>query len=182
MTIFAMYFYVWMCLQRVLTSTRSHETWTSTLFRITSWMWRSATSSQSWYVLCFSHPLCWMILSDMIWINNKKHFPDYHLFVVFRYTPCHADTLFFIFQDVRLIDPNFLKLFKLAQLTIEYLLVSGSVTSCMQNWQQGLCLCLPLCRSGQRGIVIICVHPSVCLSICLCLSVYPSVCLSPSPC
>lgn len=29
-----------------------------------------------------------------------------------------------IFQDVRMVDPNFIKIFKLAQLSIEYLLVS----------------------------------------------------------
>jgi len=39
-------------------------------------------------------------------------------------------------QDVRMVDPNFMKIFKLAQLSIEYLLVSEkyylySVTSSM---------------------------------------------------
>lgn len=30
-----------------------------------------------------------------------------------------------LFQDVRMVDPNFIKIFKLAQLSIEYLLVSS---------------------------------------------------------
>ena len=36
---------------------------------------------------------------------------------------CNLMIKYFFFQDLRMIDPNFVKLFKLAQLTIEYLLV-----------------------------------------------------------
>jgi hypothetical protein len=36
---------------------------------------------------------------------------------------CNLMIKIFFFQDLRMIDPNFVKLFKLAQLTIEYLLV-----------------------------------------------------------
>ena len=35
----------------------------------------------------------------------------------------HKEIRVYLFQDTRMVDPNFIKLFKLAQLTIEYLLV-----------------------------------------------------------
>ena len=51
---------------------------------------------------------------------------------------------FVLLQDVRMVDPNFMKIFKLAQLSIEYLLVSekyylyGETSRSMHALQMGL--------------------------------------------
>lgn len=44
------------------------------------------------------------------------------------------------FQDVRMVDPNFIKIFKLAQLSIEYLLVGTTI----MTLNQITCYCILL--------------------------------------
>jgi hypothetical protein len=46
--------------------------------------------------------------------------PDQNYWVTYR----HSFYIRINFQDLNTVDPNFVKLYKLAQLTIEYLLVS----------------------------------------------------------